>query len=198
MQDDIEYPNWFLSVEHNFIKNLSSLKFKKIKCLQIGAYTGNASVWLHNNIILDPESFLIDVDIWSENSEELQNMLELGKSLTWSGVESEYDRKTKDGQDQGKIIKYKGSSDDFFKDNVNFYDFVYIDGAHTAKQVEIDADNAWKFLNPLGIIAFDDYRWNHGSDLEKRPKVGIDRFLNKHVDEYVELNNGWQYWIMKK
>lgn len=194
----IEYPNWFKNTEPNFAWALNGLKNKKINCLQIGAYTGDASIWMYKNLILHPQSILVDVDTWNGSSQDVQDTLELDDKLEWSDVESAYDIKTKDARDDNKIIKYKGSSDDFFSFNNMMYDFIYIDGDHTAKQTEIDANNSWKFLNPGGIMAFDDYEWDRDPNIKKRPKLGIDRFLKKHTDEFLLIIKNYQLWIIKK
>jgi hypothetical protein len=60
------YPNWFESTDAkpNFERNLLPLADKEIKCLQIGAYTGDATKWMVENILKQPHSFLVDVDTW--------------------------------------------------------------------------------------------------------------------------------------
>jgi hypothetical protein len=192
MTEDTEYPNWFKNIQANFLVCLYILKNKKIDCLQIGCYTGDASVWLYDNIILHPESSLTDVDTWEGSDESLHHQ------MNWSAVESLYDSKTKKARKEKKIIKYKGTSDQFFQNNKKLYDFIYIDGDHTAKQTEIDADNAWECLRSSGILAFDDYEWTTDPDIEKRPKPGINRFLAKHEGQFILMVKNYQLWVIKK
>ena len=48
------------------------------------------------------------------------------------------------------------TSDDFFKENVNKFDIVFIDGLHTYEQVKKDILNSVNFLNKNGIILVHD------------------------------------------
>jgi hypothetical protein len=49
----MNYPNWFeMTAKHNFQTYLAEFKDKpNLKFLQLGVYTGDASVWLCNNIL---------------------------------------------------------------------------------------------------------------------------------------------------
>ena len=67
----------------------------------------------------------------------------------------------KDGVDPGQYcdcnyVNYKMTSDDFFKKNEKKYDFIFIDGLHTAFQVSKDLYNSISYLKPNGIIMLDD------------------------------------------
>jgi hypothetical protein len=64
----MNYPNWFeMTAKHNFQTYLAEFKDKpNLKFLQLGVYTGDASVWLCNNILTVKGSVLIDVDTWQE------------------------------------------------------------------------------------------------------------------------------------
>lgn len=55
------------------------------------------------------------------------------------------------------------------------FDFIYIDGSHTAENVLTDAVMSWPLLKVGGVIAFDDYEWGDGRSL-KTPKQAIDAF----------------------
>ena len=48
------------------------------------------------------------------------------------------------------------TSDEFFEQNVNKFDFIFIDGLHTYEQVHVDIENSIKALNPGGWIAVHD------------------------------------------
>lgn len=51
---------------------------------------------------------------------------------------------------------FKGTSDDFFKQNEDKFDLIFIDGLHEAEQVRKDLINAMKYLNDDGVIAVHD------------------------------------------
>lgn len=188
-----EYANWFANDgQKNFSDILiSHLSNRSVRLLQIGAYTGDASVWLYENVLNNSDSVLVDVDTW-EGSEEPVHY-----EMNWHTVETLYDLKTSAAKDNRKIVKYKGTSDEFFKNNRETYDFIYIDGDHTAYGVLKDAVSAYECLNIGGIIAFDDYQWSAGLGVIKEPKMAIDAFSTVYQDRIEELVNGYQRWFRK-
>ena len=186
-------PNWFANDgEANFQNILTpELKGKPARLLQIGSYAGDASLWLYEHLLKDTDSVLVDVDTW-EGSDEIAH-----KQLNWATVEDVYDVKTRQARMDRKIVKVKLTSDYFFKNNREFYDFVYIDGDHTAYGVIKDAVNAFEVLKPGGIIAFDDYDWRGGAGPADRPRMAIDAFLEIYRDKVKVLLKGYQCWIRK-
>jgi hypothetical protein len=88
------------------------------------------------------------------------NYLEIG---VWAGNTFKYINSTnKDGVDPGQYcdseyVNFKTTSDNFFKDHINKkYDFIFIDGLHTAHQVSKDLYNSIANINEGGIIMLDD------------------------------------------
>lgn len=188
-----DLPNWFQNDgQRNFeLVLLPEFFGKPTNYLQIGAYTGDASVWLYENLLKDSASLLFDVDTW-EGSEEPVHY-----GMNWHSVEDVYDDKTREAQDELKIKKYKGTSDSFFKHNTYKFDFVYIDGDHTAYGVMKDAVNAFEVLNPGGILAFDDYQWSAGLGALKEPRPAVDAFWSVYQDKLEVLFVGYQCWFRK-
>ena len=84
--------------------------------------------------------------------------LEIG---VWNGETFKYVNSTKkDGVDpeqycECNFVNYKMTSDEFFE-NKKKYDFIFIDGLHTAYQVTKDIKNSLEHLNDGGIIMLDD------------------------------------------
>lgn len=77
------------------------------------------------------------------------------------------------------------------------FDFVYVDGSHSADEVLADAVMAFGLLKKNGYMIFDDYLWMVAADSLDRPKMSIDAFVNmfqKHIE--VKLIN-YQYIIQK-
>lgn len=187
-----EYPKWFAGAEHNFFTHLKNYKGQPdLKFLQIGVFTGDASVWLLENILTDLSSTLTDVDTWEGSPDE-----EVHAEMDFNDVYETYKKKVKF---YTNVRSVRTTSAEFFKvQKPNTYDFVYIDGDHTAKGVYEDAEGAWACLLPGGIIGFDDYKW--GDSLENQelaPRPGIDRFMQEHVGQYTTLNIDYQVWIQK-
>ena len=66
------FPNWFASSPaiENFKELISGMAGKPdLNFLQLGAFTGDASVWLLDNILTHPSSHLTDVDTWQGSNE---------------------------------------------------------------------------------------------------------------------------------
>jgi predicted O-methyltransferase YrrM len=188
-----QYVNWFADDGQSNFKTYLLYDFagKPSRYLQIGAYTGDASVWLYENLLKDSDSVLVDVDTW-EGSEEPVHY-----NMNWHTVESLYDAKTITAREERKIVKYKETSDSFFKNNREMYDFIYIDGDHTAYGVLKDAVAAYECSNVGGIIAFDDYQWSAGLGAIKEPKMAIDAFQEIYKDRVELLLRDYQCWFRK-
>jgi hypothetical protein len=189
-----DYPNWFAqTAQSNFEHFLTPLAGKdNFKSLQLGAFTGDASVWLATNILTGAHCFLMDVDTW-EGSDETEH-----ESMDFNDVRQTYLSKV---TPYPVIESYIGTTINFlteFKDH-NCYDFIYIDADHTTVGVLVDAELSWPKLKSGGIMAFDDYTWGHESgDPRLAPMVGIDLFLHRHQSDYELLAKNTQVWIKKK
>ncbi len=186
-------PNWFAKDGQENFENIVLPDYggKNIRALQIGAYTGDASVWLYNNVLRGTDSVLVDVDTW-EGSDEVAH-----HALDWGTVESVYDAKILVARNEKKIIKVKLTSDHFFRNNQEKFDFIYIDGDHTAYGVLKDAVNAYECLKPWGILAFDDYQWSGGDGPEDRPGMAIDAFLEIYKNKIEVIIKDYQCWVTK-
>jgi hypothetical protein len=187
------YPNWFNISAVKYFDLILPRRFANkplLDFLQIGSYTGDASEWLLDNILTDESSWLTDVDTWSGSDEGIH------KKFDWEEIESFYDNRM---SKYTNICKIKGYSEDFLSTaEQSHYDFVYIDGDHTANGVYTDAKLSWDKIKPYGILAFDDYLWQHDTYQDHlRPKPGIDQFLEEHYGEYQMLIMDEQVWISK-
>ena len=191
MSDTLRFPNWFEGQKYNFENHLLHLKGQPdLRFLQIGVYTGDASIWLCENILRNKTSYLYDVDTWQGSDESEHSKIDFDKVFKY------YETRTGVYQ---SIVRLKMTSDEYFAGNNIFkFDFIYIDGDHTSHQVAKDADNAWKLLKSEGILAFDDYLWGKDLSPELTPKPAIDRFLAKHTGEYELLSDDYQLWLKKK
>lgn len=138
--------NWFEanSGPEYFSKHLAQFKDKPVDFLQIGVFTGNASIWMLENVLTHPDATLTDVDTWLGSVEH--------GGMDFRAIEKLYDSRV-----DGRTIKLKTDSDSFFQSNDRMFDFIYIDGDHSYEQVKKDGENALAVLKPDGIIAFDDH-----------------------------------------
>ena len=185
-------PNYFECTESksNFEKIILKEFLNKddINFLQIGAFKGDATVWILDTIIESKErSSLTDVDIWSGDRHHF---------LLWDidprEIESIYDKNTAGYKN---LIKVKERSEIFLQKKENKYDFIYVDGDHSNEQTFMDAVLSWEVLKSNGILAFDDYLYLYSNN--ENPKKGIDAFLKTIDGEYQVLHKAVQYWIRK-
>ena len=184
------YPNWFVGQQYNFENHLLHLQGKpNLRFLQIGVFTGDASIWLCENILTDRTSWLYDVDTWAGSDEREHEQIDFDKVFEFYEDRIGALKST---------IRLRMTSDDYFAGNNTVrFDFIYIDGDHTSHQVAKDADSAWKILKHGGIMAFDDYLWGKDITPESTPRPAIDRFLAKYTGEYELLSQDYQVWIRK-
>ena len=188
------YPNWFAQIaQANFEEFLTPLAGKdNLKFLQLGAFTGDASVWLAENILTGKGCWLIDVDTW-EGSDEPDH-----ESMDFEDVYNTYLYKIADYEDRVSIRRMTTT---WFLQSVRkdpSYDFIYVDADHTTVGVILDAELSWPQLKSGGIMAFDDYTWGHESgDPRLAPQVGIDLFLHRHLGSYELLAKNTQVWVRK-
>ena len=117
------YPNWFATTaQANFETYLAEFKDKpNLKFLQLGVFTGDATVWLCNNILTDKSSKLIDVDTWEGSDEESH------AEMDFSDVYQVYQEKVKDLPVVSVVSdthKYLIRQLDNF---ISAFDFIYID-----------------------------------------------------------------------
>jgi len=189
-----DYPNWFAtSAIDNFATYLVQDKgLPDLKYLQLGAFTGDASVWLLDNILTGQGSRLTDVDTW-EGSDEIDH-----KSMDFDDVFATYKKKI---AHKHNITIVQRTTTNFLVDDwaaKSQYDFIYIDADHTTVGVLLDAELSWPLLKSGGIMAFDDLTW--GADLppSQLPKAGILLFAERHSKEFDLIVSNTQYWIKKK
>lgn len=187
-----EYPNWFKqTAEDNFKSILTPYAGKfNLRFLQIGAFTGDATAWLVDNILTQGNSVLEDVDIWTGSDEQEH------KDMDWADVERVYDSRI---AFRPNVIKYKMDSKEYLRSvEEPTFDFIYIDGDHTAEGVLQDAVLAWRLLKPGGIIAFDDYLWTDPRGIEYQPGWSIDTFVGIVKEDSEVLVSNSQVWLKKK
>jgi predicted O-methyltransferase YrrM len=185
-----EYPNWFkMAAQTNFEKHMVEFKDKPCQALQLGAYTGDASKWMLENILTDPASHLWDVDTWKGSNEVAHH------EMDWKDVERTYDEKI--APFAGKVFKEKMTTKEFFVQNRQDFDFIYVDADHTAPGALFDGLFAIDNLKLGGIIAFDDYMWGLDYPVHLRPEAGIDAIMKCYYDRWEILEISWQVWLRR-
>lgn len=185
-------PDWFTdgyaqaAFEHHLLPLAGRPKFR---ALQIGAYCGDATIWLLDRLLTGEDAVLTDVDTW-EGSKEHEGM-------DFDAVLDYYLSRPRIAYGGG-LRWTRCTSDEFFARSQPWepFDFIYVDGSHEADQVLRDAVHAEQVLRPGGLLAFDDYQW--GPHLPDRPQVAIDAFLRVYESKFDVLEVGLQVWVRKR
>jgi len=183
-------PNWFIYAKPNFEAFLEDYKDRPgVEMLQIGAYTGDASLWLVKNILTGEGSTLTDVDTWEGSAGEPEH-----QALNWRTIWNIYFTRLKGRP----VIPFRMTSDEYFEffKPVNQFDIIYVDGGHTKEQVARDAGNAHTALKHGGLLIFDDYTWIGGVEGD-RPVDAINPFYYGHQKEYEVVVVNDQVWLKK-
>lgn len=180
---------WFdLAARPNFERFLLPRADEHLECLQIGAFIGDASVWMMENL---PKARLVDVDpfIAVERLEEYD----------FDEVNSTYHVAVQPYEHRCRLMRMTSEDYFFFGRGEGPYDFVYVDGDHLAPTTLSDGVHAFERLRPGGLLAFDDYTWNSGRGPLHRPGPAIDAFCYIYAERIEVLNavNTDQIWVRK-
>ena len=153
------YDDWFSQNIIIWEKFLN--KINKIKYLEIGSFEGRSAVFIRE---LDNICSLMAVDTFEGSDEH--------KNIDFNKVYSNF--KFNLNLDRNKNIDFfRGSSDDFFLNNKNYYNLIYIDGSHNYEQVKKDFINSFNFLENNGYLICDDFLWLEYSKIELNPMKAI-------------------------
>lgn len=154
--------------------------------LEIGCFEGLSSVYFADNLLNHSESTLTCIDpfLKIENNDH---------SYLLENVEDTFDYNISICKNSSKIIVKKITSDDFFKNNTNMFNFIYIDGCHDPEFIKRDMENAFNVLKSGGIMWMDDYCGGDGISI----KNTINNVLTKLSDKYKLIHKGYQIAIKK-
>lgn len=190
-----EIPIWFEYAKRNFSKFFEEINYfnnKEIKILHLGAYTGHGTRWMLERVA----GTCVDVDPWRWPIYETDSFDHkiFDRFYQPEAVEKIYDEQTAGLS----TTKFKGTTKDFFAQNTETFDFIYIDASHRKSDVEYDLAESWKILNSNGVIACDDYTWYlQEGDPELIPHFAINEFIEKHANEVEVLIKNSQLWFKK-
>ena len=186
-------PDWFLSnkTKNDFERLLQEFKGKpNLKFLEIGSFCGNSAAWTIENILTNKTSTLTCVDPWNGN------IVHEAAAYDFGYIERAFDEQLEPFKDQ--LIKCKAYSDDWLMSNRSeMYDFIYIDGDHMPQAFMLDGVLSWELLKPGGIMAIDDYAWDHPQGKKYNPKAAMDMFVSMYSDHLTVIEKGWQIWVRK-
>jgi len=185
--------DWF---SHN-INNFKHIKAElgTVKCiLEIGAFEGRATCWMLENMLADDgKLFVIDT---FKGSEEHVGLDVSALRTTFDANVAEVKKET-----QGVRVyaepSYEALGQLAYKRFIEAFDFIYIDGSHTAPDVLTDACMAFPLLRRGGVMLFDDYMWMDKVELLHRPKIAVDSFTTIFAEKCIVRMSGYQLAIQK-
>jgi predicted O-methyltransferase YrrM len=167
------------------------------KCLEIGSYEGRSTIFIINNFCNGKNSHLDALDTWEGSIEHSQKDKD--------GLYDRFKNNLAPYINKNQVTLYRDFSINTLMKFVQEvkassrekYDFIYIDGSHTAQDVLMDALLSWELLKTNGIMIFDDYKWHFNNIASLEPKVAIDGFLNSFEGMYTTLLKDYQVHIQK-
>lgn len=191
-----DYPNWFAQIaQYNFEQFLLPEAGKPgLRYLQLGVFTGDATVWLVDNVLTSDSAWLTDVDTWAgADNEPIQTQMDFNeiRKIYQSRIEAR------------PVTAWVSTTVNYLlniaREREDKFDFIYVDAHHTSASAFLDSELSWPLLKLGGILAIDDYEWGHpdGNPIHA-PKLGIHMFLDRHLGEYETLAINSQVWIKKK
>lgn len=169
--------DWFLKSPGVAVWQTIIEMVKPTNILEVGCFEGRATTFLIEGC---PGASITCVDPW-EGSVDIPPALMLG-------VEDRFDKNTAEALSKSSttsLTKYKMRSSQalpMLLSQGRRFDFIYVDGSHTAPDVLCDAVDCFRLLREGGALIFDDYVWAMEppgeQDLINMPKPAIDAFVN--------------------
>lgn len=175
----------------NWLKWLGHLRDTPAVGLEIGTFKGDSAEFFLDNIFTHPNASYHCVDPFTGSVEHHVGKIDVTRLEEATRAKLEKHK---------NVTIHKGYSQDIVRTKFpkDFFDFAYIDGSHTTRDVLRDAVLVFDLLKTGGVMIFDDYAWAVFPNEMERPKTGIDAFLKCYTGKYELLRpTGWQIAIKK-
>ena len=170
----------YFSINTYYWNKIISKNFKKFSYLEIGSWEGNSALFILKNYTTDN---VVCVDLWEKSSEINKNFENFKLNME---------------EFKNKFSFFRETSDNFFINNKDKFDIIYIDGSHESIQVYKDINNAWNFLNIGGILICDDYFYgNIYTESGNVPAEAINKFIKEKGNLKIISVNNSQIFLKK-
>lgn len=185
-------PVWDGIFEKYGLKGTHFLNF-----LEIGCFEGRATNYLLENVLTGVDCKIHVVDTFGGTLEETG--MKYDSNYDFSKLYETFLHNTQEHKE--KIVVHRGPSGKLLKTDFqnDQFNFIYIDGSHTAPDVLEDAVLSHPLLKEGGILMFDDYGWKdpENPDPTNSPAMAIEFFYNVYRHKYQIIHQGYQVGLLK-
>ena len=184
---------WFDNsrIKKEIQKHIPSGNINKI--LEIGSFEGQSSVFFADKLLENDKSFLVCIDPFFDSG-TVDGITTL---FVNQDVKNRFLTNISKSKNSNKITHHCMTSDNFFLENKETFNFIYVDGCHNPEYVKRDVNNAFKILEKNGVLWMDDYLYGNRKEHKGTPKDVIDYFLEKNKGKYKIIYKGYQIAIRK-
>jgi SAM-dependent methyltransferase len=166
--------------------------------LEIGCFEGRATNYLLENVLTGNDCKIHVVDTFGGSLDEAGMKWDVNYDFS-----KLYDTFVNNiGENMDRVVVHRGESGKILKSDFkeNYFDFIYIDGSHTAPDVLQDAVLCHPLLKTGGIMIFDDYGWKDPNvpDPTNSPAMAVDFFYAVNRNKYDVVMQGYQVGLLKK
>ena len=195
--------NWFTTANLKNILNFDNQE--ELHFLEVGSFEGRSTIWFLENYLLNKKSTITCIDPWLDYSQDTNSFNSYGtEKAEWKLeglVDNNFIHNIRESGKEKQVVSIKGFSHEVLPHlfyHKKKYDFIFIDGNHTAPFVLADAVMAWFLLKQGGIMLFDDYMWGLEEKPTLRPGVAIDNFISNFSDYLTVIYKSERIAIIKK
>lgn len=185
--------DWFSHNIPTFQHCMANLKERK-SFLEVGSFEGRATCWMLQHG-MDSDGWITCIDTFAGGEEHAQH------GLDFTSTRAVFDANVAEVKSDKQTVtvipstSYYGLS--WCAVSNKEFDFIYIDGSHTASDVLTDACIAFGMLKQGGIMLFDDYLWKDVEGVLHRPKIAVDAFVNIFSEQCEVVAVGYQQAVRK-
>jgi predicted O-methyltransferase YrrM len=175
--------DWFSVHEPHWLKHFGYLAGRTgQRFLEIGSFEGRSACWLLSSLLTGPDCLLVCVDPFDAHPEQERN----------------FDHNVRMCEAGCGPLKLRGRSQCVLPllESASF-DFIYVDGSHTALDVLADAAAAWRLARPGGVVVFDDYSVSPEGPEPGSCGAAVDGFLGTVAGHYQVVFRDWQFAVRK-
>jgi predicted O-methyltransferase YrrM len=170
--------DWFTNGLINFEYTKEQMDSPPASILEIGCHEGRSTCWMLENLLTENGTITCIDPFANEPLSAFRNDQAPAPNL----IEQVFRHNTDLARLPGQTIRLMPTLSfyalaELIVEKAQF-DFVYVDGSHSADEVLADSVMAFALLKKNGYMIFDDYLWKDGADVLDRPKMSIDAFVN--------------------